>query len=332
MTGLTLLIAVATAGAPGTECSVPVSSVSRTYYIHESTASAPAPDRTGKATTKWPVVFIFHAFASDPDQMAQATFFNEKADAEGFIAVYPKGTAVEDFLRWRAGGCCPPQQKSAPIDLSDVDFFFKMLGDINSHLTPKKEIDGSRVFIAGMSNGGMLCHLIASDPRAAGKVAGIATVAGTIAGDPASWFSPMAKPIPLMHIHGTCDPVIPYSSTIVSTSGCPAVTSGQSCNALDLIDAWKKLNKSDPSKYTKVSVPTSPAAGAVADVREEWLPLSGGAPVVFYTVTDGGHTWPGGDRTIQSKVYPAPTGLISLGKISDNFKATDVIWDFFKKQ
>jgi polyhydroxybutyrate depolymerase len=45
-----------------------------------------------------------------------------------------------------------------------------------------------------------------------------------------------------------------------------------------------------------------------------------GAPVVLYTVTGGGHTWPGGGQYL-------PSALI--GATSRQFDASQVIWRFF---
>ena len=44
--------------------------------------------------------------------------------------------------------------------------------------------------------------------------------------------------------------------------------------------------------------------------------------VVLYAVEDGGHTWPGG---------PLIQKQWGLGRVSRDFKATEVIWQFFKE-
>ncbi len=45
-----------------------------------------------------------------------------------------------------------------------------------------------------------------------------------------------------------------------------------------------------------------------------------GSEVVFYTIEDAGHTWPGGFSLL-------PRWLV--GKTTNKIKATDVIWEFF---
>jgi len=46
---------------------------------------------------------------------------------------------------------------------------------------------------------------------------------------------------------------------------------------------------------------------------------SQGAEVVFYTIEDGGHTWPGGN--------PLPERI--TGKTSQEIDATQLMWEFF---
>ncbi|NKY29434.1 hypothetical protein [Nocardia gamkensis] len=42
--------------------------------------------------------------------------------------------------------------------------------------------------------------------------------------------------------------------------------------------------------------------------------------VVLYTVTNGGHTWPGGEQYL-------PKALV--GAVSRQFDASEIIWQFF---
>ena len=55
-------------------------------------------------------------------------------------------------------------------------------------------------------------------------------------------------------------------------------------------------------------------------MRYEGCPV--GADVVFYTITYGGHTWPGGN--------PLPRAI--TGKTTQENDATRLIWDFFVEQ
>ncbi|HMR76868.1 MAG TPA: hydrolase, partial [Polyangiaceae bacterium] len=48
---------------------------------------------------------------------------------------------------------------------------------------------------------------------------------------------------------------------------------------------------------------------------------TGGGEIVFCTVDDGGHTWPGG----------ADLSVFGFGKTTNDLIANDALWDFFQK-
>jgi polyhydroxybutyrate depolymerase len=54
--------------------------------------------------------------------------------------------------------------------------------------------------------------------------------------------------------------------------------------------------------------------------REEYR-SPGGLKVVGYTITGGGHTWPGGSQYLP-KMF--------IGPVSHNLDACQAIWEFFK--
>jgi polyhydroxybutyrate depolymerase len=69
---------------------VTVKGVQRNYLAH-----IPASCRREK---KWPVVVMFHGGGGTAGAAMRETGWNEKADKEGFLAVFPEGTPP-DLLR-----------------------------------------------------------------------------------------------------------------------------------------------------------------------------------------------------------------------------------------
>jgi polyhydroxybutyrate depolymerase len=51
-------------------------------------------------------------------------------------------------------------------------------------------------------------------------------------------------------------------------------------------------------------------------------PCNKGSELVFYTIDEMGHAWPGGKNRLPKRL---------VGKSSDRINATDVIWEFFQK-
>ena len=91
--GATLAPARAQHLGPGThEQRLPVHGRVRAYLVHVP----PGYDRDRPT----PVVLAFHGGGSNPRGMMTFCGLNEKADAEGFIVVYPAGTGRRDRRRY----------------------------------------------------------------------------------------------------------------------------------------------------------------------------------------------------------------------------------------
>src|SRR4029077_10187735 len=79
-------------------------------------------------------------------------------------------------------------------------FIAKMLDDLESVVN----VDKQRVYATGISNGAMMCYRLAAELSE--RIAAIAPVAGTLALEK---FQPKC-PMPVLHIHGTIDRLVPY--------------------------------------------------------------------------------------------------------------------------
>jgi len=92
------------------------------------------------AGTPTPLVISIHGFAEWPAHQMQISHWNELADENNFIVVYPRGT---DFpLRWRTSG--------VGESLLDVEFIDKLITEAENKYT----INPQRIYVNGLSNGG----------------------------------------------------------------------------------------------------------------------------------------------------------------------------------
>jgi polyhydroxybutyrate depolymerase len=261
----------------------------RSYSLHIPHSYTPA-----KPTA---VVLAFHPAAMNGATMARLCGLSEKADRSGFVVVYPNGTgATPLFLYWDAGGV-----RGRASD--DVGYVSRLLDDLATVVS----VDPKRVYATGMSNGAMLCYRLAAE--LSDRIAAIAAVAGTMAIDSCR----PARPVPVLHFHGTGDGLVLF--------GGPDHRTPKNIKFLSVDDSvrvWAKAN----------GCPETPAICLMPDRVDDgtmvkkltYGPGKGGSEVVLYVITGGGHTWPGREP---------PTKL--LGRSTRDVSANDLIWEFFER-
>ena len=248
----------------------------RTFDVH-------VPD-TYDPKVPMPLIVNFHGFTSNAPEEELLSNMNGKADSVGFIVAYPEGLGTAQS--WNAGACCG---QAAQENKDDVGLVGKILDMVEDRFC----VDQKRVFATGMSNGGFMSHRLACELST--RIAAVAPVAGVLG---ITTCNP-ARPVPVMHFHGTLDPLVPYDgSPTLGFISVPDTFSGwakrENCTG-DPVETYRKAD-SHCSTYQKCAQ---------------------GSEVTLCTVDGGGHTWPGG--------LPVPT----LGYTTTNLNATDAMWDFF---
>lgn len=287
--------------------------VPRSYNIHK----------------KIPVVLAFHGGGGDAEGSVKYFDLNTKADEEGFIAVYPEGTGkIVDgklFGSWNAGRCCPPAMDN---HIDDVGFISNMIDQLKSDF----QIDEKRIYATGMSNGALMSYRLACELSE--KIAAIAPSGGHDALDRCQ----PSRPVPVLHIHGKEDPCAFYEGG--SCGGCiakflnklniPAQPHTWACGSVpEYVDDWKQINEcSDDSKVIYQN------RGAVCN---QFIHCKNDSEITLCTVESMGHVWPG-HKTYSAKACKTnPEGYFcglwveTVGSLSDDIIANDLIWDFFKK-
>ena len=248
----------------------------------------------------WPVVLAFHGGGTNAEIMMRFSGLNEKAAEAGFLAVYPDGTGrLERMLTWNGGNCCGYAQRKK---VDDVKFVGAVLDDLKTALP----IDPNRVFATGMSNGAILCYLLAS--QMADRIAAIAPVSGTMG---TATCAP-CRPVSVCHFHGTQDDFLPYQGGLAKRS----LTRTRFYSVEHSIRAWVRANGCNPEG--KTTVLPDQADDGMRVVRTVYSGGKDDTEVVLYTIEGGGHTWPG-----------RPSRLEYLGPCTRDISANDVIWDFF---
>lgn len=262
----------------------------RAYLVHDFSRGKKAP-----------LVIILHGGGGNSENAVRMTEFDRVAALNGLIAVYPAGTSRGPLLTWNAGHCCAYAMENK---VDDVGFISAMIDS----LVASGKADPSRVYVTGMSNGGMMSHRLGRE--LSNKIAAIAPVVGAVFGDEA----PPVAPMPAFIIVGAIDETVPPNGgplQVRAILGRQSAADRDVRPAIEQADYWAKANGCTDPKTTTTS----------ASKKTEWASCTSGAPVVFHSVANNGHAWPGGKA-----------GRAEAAQPTQAFNASEEIWAFFKGQ
>lgn len=242
---------------------------------------------------KLPVVISLHGGLSTGKQMMNFADFKPLAEREKFLVVCPDGIDRS----WNDG--------RMTRERNDVKFISALISEIVN----KYNGDSTRVYVTGMSNGGFMATRLACE--LSNKIAAIAPVSGTMGKDVS--YRP-DKPMPVLYIHGTRDPLVPYNGGLNARSGAMVYSHEE------MLSMWVKVDSCAETPVV-TAIPDSADDGTTI-TKEEYINKKTGIKVIGYTITNGGHTWPDGPQYLPRLI---------VGRVSHNLNACEVIWAFFKQ-
>lgn len=238
-----------------------------------------------------PLVISMHAAALWGAAQKETSRWNEIAERHGFIVVYPSGVGGTGTRIWHVD--------RGPGLMRDVRF----LSELIDTLEAAYNIDPTRVYANGLSNGGGMSFVLSCTLSDRIAAVGMVAAAQLL---PWSWCSDH-RPVPMIAFHGTADPMTPYNGgrSWVSPEPFPSIPAWTT--------QWARRNGCGPDPVDSV---------VAADVtRREYPSCADDAAVVLYTIRGGGHSWPGGK--------PLPEWFV--GPTSNGIDATIVMWEFFRR-
>jgi len=257
----------------------------------------------GKARgKKSPLVLVFHGGGGNAAQVERGTGFSELAVKEGFIVAYPQGTGNQ----WNDGRRFPARRGTGSPE-ADLAFIRAMIDAI----TKEHKIDEKRIFSTGISNGGFFSHFLGA--KMSDRLAAIAPVVGGIGKEIAEDFRP-EKPVSVLIIQGTEDPLVPYGGGTVGRNR------GEFISTDEAVRKWTDHNRT--SSKPKISVPKEVNADDGCHVEiSQWNGGKGGSEVHLYKLIGGGHSWPGHGNRLPR---------VLVGDVCMEIDATAVVWEFFR--
>lgn len=259
--------------------------LSRTAHLHVPSSYDP--------TLGSMLVIAYHGFFETAGEQEITTRMDPSSDKKNYIVAYAQGIANS----WNAGDCCGDSWTDS---VDDVQFTRDLLAAIQKDYC----VDPKRIFATGFSNGGFFSHRLGCEMS--DVFGAVAPVSGVLGIDPTTCKPKRA--IPVLDIHGTGDPIVPYNGgTPVIPIDIAGVLSFRS--VADTLAFWVNENGC-------LAPPTTIFTNGDATC-EKWGLCKGGADVVHCKIDNGGHQWPGG------------VALPLVGKCSTDISATDTMIDFF---
>jgi polyhydroxybutyrate depolymerase len=251
------------------------------------------------------VLLFFRGSGSDAAKARAGSFysFDVLAERHGFIAVYPTGYEKH----WN--GCRASASYAANLESIDDVGFVRALVE---QLSERYGIDESRVFAAGMSNGGHMVYRLAYE--APELLAGAASVMANLPTAENSDCKPAGLPVPMLVISGTKDPINPYEGGEVDVYG---ESRGAVQSTLASARYWAKLAGHSGEGELRQWPQKAPDDGTSLESRRWESP--GKTTVALISVVGGGHTFP-------NPVFAAPRILSASSHEAD---AAELIWTFF---
>jgi polyhydroxybutyrate depolymerase len=276
-----------TTAARDYDASLAVGGLVRTYHVH-------VPPIAGVGRTL-PLMLSLHGRLGDGAGQARLTHFNTVADAAGFIVVSPDGYQRS----WADGRGTTPADQAG---VNDVAFLSAVIDQVNA----REPVDATRIYAAGMSNGGFMAERLGCD--LARRIAAIAVVAASFSPALAGRCAP-AHPMPVLLIHGSLDPLVPEDGGLLE--GEPVLSLAETAAR------WASLAGCATAPGV-VNLPSMVDDGTTI-TQHTFVPCQGTARVVYDEVDGGGHTWPGGLQYLPVSV---------IGRTSQNLDASQMIWSF----
>jgi len=259
-----------------------------------------------------PFVIALHGGRQAGEDLAMRTSWPALAKREDFGVVFPDALnrTWADFrsAEMRRG-------RTPPDGTDDVAFIAaliaKYVGDGSA--------DPRRIYITGVSNGGaMTMTLVCAH---ADLFAAAASVIMNLADDPAAVCHP-SRPVPMLMMNGTADPLIPYEGG----RGSSRFAADGYWSTEKTLAFWRRINGCEEQDATSTDLDdrdsTDESTVTLIDSR-----CPEGRDVVLYRINDGGHRMPSSSSDTR---FPRMVKYM-LGPQNHDIEGAEAIWAFFKR-
>ena len=259
------------------DCAIEHNGLDRRFKIYEPSKLSP--------NVALPVLFNFHSYGSNADQQLIYGDFRGLADEEAFILVVPQGSLLEGTTHWNSD-----LEFTSKSTADDLGFVSRMIDELET----RYNIDNTKVYAAGMSNGGAMSLYLACS--LSDQITAVASVTGFMSADLISNCGAI-DPTSVILIHGTADSVVSWESGLGGGS------------ILGIGEFWAEHNNCSQSSQTALE---DYNGDSVSGVIHQHSGCDAETLVQVYEITDMDHIWPESWR-------------------GDDVDGAKVVWDFLKQ-
>jgi len=273
----------------------------RTYLVHLP--------KNYNAQQAYPLVIAMHGGGGTAKSFNRSTRnrFNELADEENFILVYPQGVKRS----WNDNNKRDTLGKARKLNIDDVGFIKKMIAKLEIDYA----VNSDAIFACGISNGALMSLTLAVElPE---KIKAIGMVASNFSEVQVAEMQDSA-PFSMVMIHGTEDPIVPYEEGVIKVF---KSTRGKVLGVRKSIAFLSSINGNQPNGIARALPNPAHLDGCTTEQIVYPNPVNPDHKIELINVIGGGHTWPGGQQYLPKKI---------VGRVSRDFNACDALWEFFE--
>ena len=226
------------------------------------------------------LIFVLHGSRGSGDQIRTMTGyeFDQLAESNQFIPVYADG--FENH--WN--DCRASADYSANTqNIDDISYLRQLV----AVFTTRHNIDSSKVFITGHSNGGHMAYRVALE--APEMVAAIAPISANLPVDENLGCEKSGVPVAVALFSGTEDPVNPYEGGLVGILG--NTSRGVVHSATATASYWADLAGATAVPSEIIAFPEADGVASTSVTAKHWSGTNG-VEVRLYTLEGAGHVIP----------------------------------------
>ncbi|MBS7456945.1 extracellular catalytic domain type 1 short-chain-length polyhydroxyalkanoate depolymerase [Coralloluteibacterium stylophorae] len=253
-----------------------------------------------RASAPVPLVIALHGGGGNGRVMAVDSGLERVAAQQGFVVAFPDGLGPRPgFGTWNAGGCCGWALRHG---VDDVGFVRALIDELQR----TQRIDPARIYVVGMSNGGMLAQRIGIEMPE--RIAAVAAVVGALFADA----PPPPAALPVLMINAVDDDIVPWAGGWSPTGFVARSQDRPFLSAPEALALWARAD----------GCAGAPEVSETAAWRlQRYAHCRGGSEVALYAFAAAGHGWPGEGPGITRRSGKRPVA----------FATADTVWAFFAR-